>query len=123
MTPIWFERMVNRWRDKMVMSPHLLGLEQHPGGAPRTRLDPKWHLGYVKHLGGACNLAPGHLWKDLRKTGHWITPAPAHGQQDSEFSGWCRDSGWQMVHCEDVLARHLGGPRPDIRRQEEHLVV
>ncbi len=103
-TPRWLERMVNRCPQKTVLSPHILGLVQHPGGAPRAKRDERRRLGYVKHLGGAVNLAPADAWKDF---GRWTVPAPAHGQQDAEFSARLLDKGWKLAHCEDVLMRHL----------------
>ena len=118
MTPRWLERLIARCPDeKTVMSPHVVGLEQHPGGAPRVKSDPARRLGYVKHLGGAVNLAPLPLWKALREGSHWIVPAPAHGQQDAEFSRFALDKGWKMCHAEDVLVRHLRNVNHDAERR------
>lgn len=116
----WLERMINRWKEKHVLSPHILGLVQHPGGAPRTRFDHTRRLGYAKHLGGAINVAPRDAWRDF---GRWIVPAPAHGLQDGEFSRRLVDKGWKLAYVEDVLARHLANTPEAIRRQEQAQVI
>jgi GT2 family glycosyltransferase len=103
-TPRWLERLIKRCPEKAAISPHVLGLIQHPGGAPRTSRDAKKRLGYVKHLGGAVNAAPTAAWKDF---GRWVVPAPAHGLQDTEFSNRLKDKGWKLCHAEDILVRHI----------------
>lgn len=122
MTPRWLERLATRCPEKAAISPHVLGLVQHPGGASRTGRDFTRRLGTVKHLGGAVNLAPAALWKALRAAGHWITPAPAHGFQDAEFSAFARDHGWTLCHAEDILVRHLGNV-PDAQRAQERALI
>lgn len=123
MTPRWLERLVNRCPTRAAISPHVLGLVQHPGGAPRTSRNALRRLGFVRHLGGAVNLAPADLWKELRAAGHWLTPAPAHGQQDAEFSQFARDKGWTLCHAEDILVRHLQNENPEVRRAQQQLIV
>ncbi len=119
-TPGWVERIAQRWLPKHVLSPRILGLVHHPGGAKRTGSDPIRRLGYVKHLGGAVNIAPIDAWRDF---GRWVVPAPAHGMQDSEFSTRIADKGWKMAHVEDVLALHLGNTPADVRARERAEVI
>ena len=120
MTPSWFEALVSRWKDMEVMSPYVVGLQQHPGGAPRVSHDYKRRVGFAKHLGGAMNMAPMKAWKDF---GRWTTPAPQHGLQDAEFSQRVRDKGWKLVYVEDVLVEHLGNVPDDQRARERATVV
>jgi len=119
-SPQWIERMAQRWLPKHVLSPRILELVQHPGGAPRIQHDLNRRLGYVKHLGGAVNLAPIDAWKDF---GRWVIPAPAHGFQDAEFSQRLLDKGWKLAHVEDLLMTHLGNTPADVRAQERAEVV
>lgn len=119
-TSRWIERLAGRWRPQHILSPHILGLVQHPGGAPRASFDPLKRLGYVKHLGGAVNMAPLAAWKEF---GQWNVPAPAHGFQDQEFSTRMRDKGWKLAHAEDILAWHLGNTPADVRAQERGTVL
>lgn len=119
-TPLIFERLAQRWLPKHVLSPHILGLVDHPGGAPRTAREPLRRLGYAKHLGGAFNFAPIDAWTDF---GRWNVPAPAHGFQDAEFSTRLRDKGWKLAYVEDILARHLRNVDPATRAAERKRVV
>lgn len=103
-------REVSKLVPNAVFSPYPVGLIRNPGGVPANgphkvvysdRLDTYYTLRPVDHVGGFCRVSPGFTkeWKfqpDLGLKG-------ASGNEDTQFSGRCKQERIPMYYLENTL--------------------
>ena len=90
---------------RVVCSPYVDGLVHNKGGSPRVK---NMHFGsrlfgVTNHIGGIVTVASKKAWGDF---GRHATPAPLHGNQDSEFSSKLRSLGYTFGYLEMVRVLH-----------------
>lgn len=104
---------------KMVLSPYVSGLVDHPGGTPRefgyTYLGV-FQVGLVPHVGGIFCAAPASLYKGFR----WNSHDYLHSRQDWEFSQYAGRNGHLLGYVENLECEHIDTTVGQMKKMPEY---
>ena len=105
---------------KMVISPYIEGLIDHPGGGKRIpglrgRIGD-YRVSAAEHMGGIFRAVPTKVFKNWR----WPENDFKHGIQDLAFSQYAISSGYQLQYLDDFRAGHIDSTYEQDKKYPEY---